>query len=427
MARPAKLLGLAGVFFGMLVAASPAGAAPAVDGFFPVQGLEINNKIVAGPDGNMWVTLAVGKDVARITPAGQVQEFELTEVEGAQGIAVGPDGNLWVPGTNKVTKFSPGDPEGTDQTFTVLSINSGGQIVAGPDGLMWVASNNSLVHFNVADPPGTALPVTVNGALAPKDIDVAGSLIAIADTGEPRIATFTTAGAQQDFTLAGGSQGLAGGAGGQIGFSQPSVQPEEIGVVNPPSPAQGSQIAGDPFGVAFGSDGAYWIARSASDEVIRMTSDGQYTSLGGFPPKYFPRQVAAGPDNTIWVTAESPGENTAGVARVSGLEPPLTNPPPPPTAPHTKISKGPKKVVKTKRKKAKVKFRFSSPSPGAHFECSLTRLKGKRTKAAPLKGCKSPKVYRLRPGRYRFQVRAVLNGMPDPTPAARKFKVVHIR
>jgi streptogramin lyase len=428
MARPAtKFLAAAGVVLGMLVCVPAALAVPAVNGVFPVSGLETNNKIVAGPDGNIWVTLSVGKDVARITPAGQVQEFELEGVEGARGIALGPDGNLWVVSINKVTRFSPAEPESTDKTFNIVTINAEGQIVAGPDGLMWVASNESLVRFSTTNPEG-AQPVTVTGALAPKDIDAAGSLIAVADFAGARIATFTTAGAQQDYKLAGGPQGVAGGSGGQIGFSQQGVQPEEVGLINPPSPAQGIAIDGDPFGVAFGSDGAYWIARSAVGEVIRLTATGQVTTLGGFPAKYFPRQVAAGPSNTIWVTLEIPGENTSAVARISGLEPPVTNPPPPPvTAPETKITKGPKKVVKTRKKRAKVKFGFSSTSAGASFQCSLTRLKGKKTKAAAFKGCKSPKAYRLRPGRYSFQVRALLNGVADPTPAVRKFRVLRIR
>ena len=125
---------------------------------------------------------------------------------------------------------------------------------------------------------------------------------------------------------------------------------------------------------------------------------------------------------------EIPGEGIAAVARVTGVEKPGGNPPPPPpTAPQTKIKKGPKKVVKTTKKKAKVKFAFSSPTAGVTFQCSLTRLKGKKAKAAPFKGCKSPKRYKLVPGRYRFQVRAVNAGVPDPTPAASKFKIVRVK
>jgi streptogramin lyase len=429
MGRTAATLFASLAAFGLfLVGPGSAVAAPAVDGVFPVVGLEINNKIVAGPDGNMWVTVnTASDDVARITPSGQVEAFELEEVAEPQGIAPGPDGNLWVVSTNKVTRFSPSDPAGTDKTFSVVTINGEGQIVAGPDGRMWVASKNSLVHFDLGNPTASAESVTVSGELSPKDIDVAGSLIVVADVALPRIASFTTAGAQKDFTLSGGSQGVAGGLGGQVGFSQPSVQPEQIGLIDPPADPQASTIDGDPFGVAFGADGAYWIARSAAGELIRMTVTGQITTLGGLPAKYFPRQVAAGPGNTIWVTMEIPGENTSAVARVRGLEPPVANPPPPPaTAPQTKIEKGPKKVVKTRKRKAKVKFRFSSPTPGLTFQCSLTKLKGKKTRVGAFKGCKSPKRYKLVPGRYRFQVRAVNSGVPDPTPAVRKFKIVRV-
>jgi virginiamycin B lyase len=427
--KASKLVAVLCVLVGTLVPAS-AVAAPAVNGVFQLDSLGINNKIVAGPDGNMWVTLSVGKDVARISPDGQIQGFEIEGVEhDAEGIAPGPDGNLWVPTINEVTKFSPGNPEGTDQAFTLNKIAASGQIVAGPDGNMWVASNNSLVHFNPGNPVGTETGVTIEGNLSPKDIDVAGSLIAVADA-NARVATFTTGGTQVNFALKGNPQGVAGNSSGQIAFSQQSQEPEEVGRIDPPSQAVGHEIDGDPFGVALGPDGAYWIARSAAGEVIRMTTDGQVTTLGGFPAKYFPRQVAGGPGGTVWVTMEIPGENLAAVARVSGVEAPKTEPPKtdtPRSAPQTTIGKGPKKVVKTKKSKAKVKFGFSSSTAGATFECSLTRLNGKKTKVGAFKGCKSPKAYKLRPGKYRFQVRAVIGGVRDATPAVRKFKIVPVR
>lgn len=411
-----------------LAVPASAAAAPAVNGVFPLDSLEINNKIVAGPDGNMWVTLGSGKDVAKISPDGQIQEFEIEGVENdAEGIAPGPDGNMWVPTIGKVASFNPADPEGTDKSFNLAGINGSGQIVAGPDGNLWVASNNGFIHFSPGNPEGTSSPVTVEGNFSPKDIDVAGSLIAVADA-NARVATFTTAGTQVDFTLKGNPQGVAGGPSGQIAFSQQSQEPEEVGRIDPPGQALGHEIDGDPFGVALGPDGAYWIARSAKAELIRMTTGGEVTTLPGLPAKYFPRQVAGGPGGTVWVTMEIPGEGIAAVARVTGVEKPGGNPPPPPpTAPQTKIKKGPKKVVKTAKKKAKVKFVFSSPTAGVTFQCSLTKLKGKKTKAALFKGCKSPKRYKLVPGRYRFQVRAVNAGVPDPTPAAAKFKIVRVK
>ncbi|HEX6781310.1 MAG TPA: hypothetical protein VF125_04685 [Solirubrobacterales bacterium] len=111
------------------------------------------------------------------------------------------------------------------------------------------------------------------------------------------------------------------------------------------------------------------------------------------------------------------------MARVTGVEAPSIDPPPPAAASQTRIGKGPKKVVKTR--KAKVKFALSSPN-AATFQYSLSKLKGEQTTATPFKACTSPKRYKLVPGRYRFQVRAVSAGVPDPTPAARKFKIVRI-
>jgi hypothetical protein len=193
------------------------------------------------------------------------------------------------------------------------------------------------------------------------------------------------------------------------------------------------EMSGDPFGVALGADGAYWFAMSADDNLKRLTPDGHVTPLNGFPPKFFPRQISAGPNNTLWVAMEIPGENTVEVARISGLEPPVKPGPGgggPKPAPDTKISKGPKGKVKTRHKRAKVKFRFSSTTAGATFECAMTKAKSKKKakkSAAPrFSACKSPKTYQLKPGRYTFAVRAVLGGVADPTPAKSNFRVVHV-
>ena len=184
-------------------------------------------------------------------------------------------------------------------------------------------------------------------------------------------------------------------------------------------------MAGDPFGVAFGSDQAYWIVQFAQGGLTRMTTSGAKTFLGGLP-KESPRQIAAGPGNTLWVTLDKKEGvlEAESVARISGLEPPV----PPVTAPDTKIAKGPKKVVKTAKGKAKVEFRFSSTARGVGFECALTKLrKGKQQRQPVFKSCKSPRTYSLKPGRYRFRVRAVLAGQADQTPASRTFRVVHVK
>jgi streptogramin lyase len=439
-----KLLAVAVVLAAAFVWVPAAGAVPTFTGKFDLgTEIETNNKIAAGPDGNMWFTLP-GKKVGKITPAGLVQEFEITKLENPIGIAAGPEGRIWVVGTGKAESFLPANPAGTEQGFESALINAEPNIVLGPEGLFWVASNNKVAKFSPANFNGTITEVTLTGELAPKDIDVAGSLIVISDnnkvpvTETGRVVTFTSAGVQNDFAIPGGSQGLAGAPTGQIAYSAAGASPEVSGLIAPPAPASAFELIGDPFGVALGGDQAFWIVQFAAGQLTRLTSTGQVSFLGGLP-KESARQIAAGPGNTLWVTLiknEEKGVPVSSIVRVSGVEVPP--PPPPPVnpitvterpVPNTRFGKGPKQVVKTSGAKATVAFTFSSTVAGSSFQCRLTKVPtGKKKKAKASKGafagCRSPKVLRLAPGKYRFAVRAVAAGAIDGSPAEKAFRVI---
>jgi streptogramin lyase len=412
-----------------------ASAAPAVSGEFAVPGLrEANEKIVEGPDKNIWVTIAEGgKDVARITPSGQVTELEVNGVTAPSGIAVGPEGKLWVTQEGGVASFLPSSPQ-TAVATPIPAIKDGASIVAGPDGEIWVATpeavsgDGEVIRFSPTAPQlATKVPVTPK--LAPHDIDVAGSLIAIASAGVPRIVTLTTAGVEKDYAIPGGSQGVAANRAGTIAFSQPGMEPEQVGLIAPPGPASLINLpgAGDPFGVALGADESFWAVLFTKDGVERLTPSGQIGFLGGLKKGAMARQIASGPGNTLWVTETEPGGE--GVARISGVEPPSTkpptNPPPPGRVPRTKILSGPHRFVFNHARRPRVSFRFSSPDAGASFECRLERL-GRGATRPPFAPCASPSAYRVRPGHYRFEVRAVLAGVADPSPAKRGFEAFHL-
>src|SRR5262245_6266573 len=55
--------------------------------------------ITTGPDGNVWFTEQAGPKIGRITPAGVVTEFPISEAgshpSSPKAICAGPDGNLW--------------------------------------------------------------------------------------------------------------------------------------------------------------------------------------------------------------------------------------------------------------------------------------------------------------------------------------------
>lgn len=439
-----KLLTVAIVLAAALVWVPAASAVPTVSGKFELgTEIETNNKIVAGPDGNMWFTLP-GKKVGKISPAGLVQEFELAKIEGTVGIAAGPEGRIWVVATGKALSFLPANPTATEELFESALINAEPNIALGPEGMFWVASSNKVAKFSPKDFNGTIKEVTLTGELAPKDIDVAGSLIVISDnnkvpvTETGRIVTFTGAGVQKDFAIPGGSQGLAGAPSGQIAYTAAGASPEASGLITPPAPASAFELLGDPFGAALGTDQAFWIVQFAAGQLTRLTSTGQTSILGGLPIESA-RQIATGPGNTLWVTlikSEKGKVPVSAIVRVSGVDPPA--PPPPPVVnpvkvtekpvPNTKFGKGPKKVVKATGAKATVKFTFSSSVAGSTFQCKLTKVVAGKKKAKASKssfaGCRSPKVLKLTPGKYRFAVRAVAAGVLDGSPAEKAFKVV---
>ena len=45
--------------------------------------------------------------------------------------------------------------------------------------------------------------------------------------------------------------------------------------MTPPGSPTAIEMPGDPFGVARGSDGAFWFAMSAADSLQRLTPDGK--------------------------------------------------------------------------------------------------------------------------------------------------------
>jgi streptogramin lyase len=438
-----KLLTAAIVLAAALVWVPAAGAVPTISGTVELKSeLGTNNKIVQGPDGNIWVTVeGMENDVARITPLGAVEEFDLgTEVERPKGI-VSAEGKLWVPlKANGVARFSPTKPTAIEK-FEITGLGPEAAMGLGPDGRIWAAVSEKVFRFPPAAPE-TGTNIAVPG-MTPKDVDAAGPLVAIADSNQEkaRIVTFTTGATpvEKDFPINGGSQGVAGNPAGQIGFSEqvPKISggAEEVGVITPPNPALSVKQPDDPFGAAFGADGAFWIVRAGGAHgLARLTTTGELSLLDGFPAGLTPRQITAGPGNTLWVTDEENMKNGV-IVKVSGVDPPP--PPPPPVVnpivvtekpvPNTRFGKGPKKVVKTSGVKATVKFTFSASVAGSTFQCKLTKVTtGKKAKASKsaFVGCRSPKVLKLAPGKYRFAVRAVAAGVIDGSPAEKAFRVI---
>ncbi len=382
-------------------------------GQFSVTGVGTNNQIAQGPDGNMWMTLDAGvtNDLARITPAGVVTEFNPAAVNDPTGITTGPDGKLWVTQAGGVATFDAADPNSAVAT-AIADITDARAITSGPDASLWTGSDTKLVKIPAANPAGaTSFTVLTQARWITAGTD--GNLWVADGIGGARVVRVTPGGVATPFATGGGPQGIAAGPNGQVAYSNPIANPQSVGRVTDPGPAVVLETPmADPTGVAFGTDLAYWFAQFGTNNLGRLTTGGSYSTLA-LDANTGPRQLSAGPNNTLWVTLDTVDK----VAKITGVDPATPTPNPNPTpnpSLDTTITKKPKKLVRTSKPRAKVKVRFTG-TQDATFQCRLNK-----------RGwlpCTSPRTLKLRPGKYTFRVRAVLNGSADPTPAKVKFRV----
>jgi virginiamycin B lyase len=105
------------------------------------------DRIAPGSDGNLWFTEVKTKNIGRITPTGDINEFPLPTV-GCQvmDITAGPDGNLWftecycVSVGGQIGRITPAGVI-TEFPLSEPDICPRG-IVAGPNGRLWFAENH---------------------------------------------------------------------------------------------------------------------------------------------------------------------------------------------------------------------------------------------------------------------------------------------
>jgi streptogramin lyase len=320
------------------LAAAPAAAAPAVDGVFDMPGVTTNGQLTVGPDGNVWVALEAA--VARVKPDGTVTLFNSAALNNTlgspQGGITSAGGFIWVSqtpggGQSTIVKIPPADPS-TATGVDVTDLTAGtSALTTGPDGNIWAGIAGKLIGFSPSN-PATSTTFTIGG-LAPKAITSSSdNTLWITDATNGQLVNVTTAGVSQAYPVGGNPQFVGAGPNGQVAFGNPGSAPQRIGLLVPNGTPQliDRPNGSDPFGVAFGNDGAFWIAEFAGNRLARVTADGQLTTLTGFPAVtgQGPRQIVAGPNNTLWATLDKPGDvANSKIARITGVE---TPPPPPP-------------------------------------------------------------------------------------------------
>ena len=305
---------------------SSALAAPAHDGTFTVTGAP--KQIAQGPDGNMWVVLSGGgKEYAKVAPDGTVTEFDSPGNVNLEDVTSGPNNHVWFSTAGNLIEVDPATGTGTPHDVAQLQAPRG--LVQGADGNLWVVDTNTnegLVKVNPAGDFVSEHPVAgSNGRGIALGSD---GRVWWADFGNGNVRATDTAGVTTSYPgSTNGLQEIAAGPAGQVTFTQQGAQPYELGrVATADGSVQKTTEDREPFGIDFGSDGAYWVAEFATDSLGRFTTDGQLTHPITLPAGSGPRYIAKGPNNTLWVTAETSNR----ILRITGVEAPPT---PQPTAP----------------------------------------------------------------------------------------------
>ncbi len=274
------------VQIGALVLALALPAAADIPGvtLTPLIGLvrETPNRIVVGPDGNVWFTDRANKSVGRLTmssngvsvsattyPLVPALPAGLVAVDFVEGITVGPDNAIWFSFRGCPTSTCVSNHQSllgrvtTAGTLSVIPISPRTDItsegmVTGPDGNFWLAAGRILRVTPQGSATEFARPPGSGGARI-----IVGPDQNLWFPGGRGIARITTAGAITDFAL----------------------------------PANASVR-----GLTVGADGNIWFTDSGTNSIGRITTAGLVTEYAIATASAFPEGITSGPDGNIWFT-----------------------------------------------------------------------------------------------------------------------------
>lgn len=264
---------------------SPAAAGTTV---FPVPTSSAGlGRIVTAPDGNMWFVEEDANKVGRITPSGQVTEYDLgTQTvpdSSVKDVAVAPDGTIWV---------------AYDSGWRVQAINSSGQTVRGP--------------YLFASPYAEQIQVAADGTpwvTMSYDEDFVVRIVgdqALRSTNSPECEDALGKAAD-------GSMWCRQGAG------LVHLNADASGGVTYPA----GKFAAYPYAIAAGPVGSIWFGRYFSGTMFSSPDDGEvgYLDAGTSQITAFdtgsrtaPADLVQGPDGNMWFTSIGAA---AGIGHVS--------------------------------------------------------------------------------------------------------------
>jgi streptogramin lyase len=269
--------------------------------------------ITRASDGNFWFTEsfvnnqnALPNKVGRITPSGQVTEFDVCEHPDfgfescfPTDIVQGSDGDLY---------FTKNDaPLGRITTEGVVlpdvgerfSFNGNGLDAHGDD--IWIADfNNAVIHrYNVRTGVFSEFATT-----SPTfDVTVAPNGIVWFTEGDGRIGRLNpaTTGGPTEINVEGFPREINVASDGAVWFTERFSQ--AVGRINPATNAvQMFPVDGGPEDIAPAADGSMWVTRSTAGNIARITPEGVITTQSKTIKGSEPTGITVAPNGDPWFT-----------------------------------------------------------------------------------------------------------------------------
>lgn len=231
--------------------------------------------------------------LALVASAVRAQTVSIFDLKGrAEGLVVAADGNLWFPYFSGIGRMMP---RGEMATIP-MPVSLQGTITRGPDDKVWYTRFEGIASLDVR-----------SGAQASYDVPELGlNALTVAADGNVwfpvrfGIGRVTPRGENDSFILGYVNVvGIAADAHRNIWFTGAGI--DGVGRMTPEGAVTVFPAAGYATLVVPGTDGTIWTTTAIHGaKIVRLSADGNI--LTQVPVREYPRAMAVGPDNRLWIS-----------------------------------------------------------------------------------------------------------------------------
>jgi virginiamycin B lyase len=265
--------------------------------------------ITRASDGNFWFTESFVNDqnatphkVGRITPTGQVTEFNVCDFCFPTDIVQGSDGILYF--TKNDASLGRITTSGTvlPDIPAVFSPNGNGLDAHGDD--IWFAdfNNHSIWRYDIPTDTFTEFPAPNT---VPLDVAVAANGIVWFTDANGQIGRLDpTTGGVTEIDVEGFPREINVASDRAVWFTERF--PETVGRINPTTNAvQLFPVDGGPEDIAPAADGSMWVTRTTAGNIARITPEGVITTQSKAIKGSEPTGITVAPNGDPWFTMMS--------------------------------------------------------------------------------------------------------------------------